>query len=198
VSRSAFRCVCAVKRRCSNFQARERPVRIQQKARWDTLRQTCIFASGGICVSRRALWCVRGVKRRHIIFMLGWARCSFHEKCTGTHYAELMILHPMGFAGHVVHSVAFGLQNIDALFFMLGWGQYGFHEKRVGTRYVKFVFFSSSGICGSRSAFRCVQGTKCRRTIFKSRVRLIPHRDMLRRICVFASSGICGSCTAFE
>jgi hypothetical protein len=34
----------------------------------------------------------------------------------GTRYAELMVLHPVGAAGHVVHSGVFGVQNIDALF----------------------------------------------------------------------------------
>jgi hypothetical protein len=39
-----------------------------------------------------------------------------------------------------VHSVASGVQNVDALFFMLGWDRYGFHKKHVGTRYAKLVF----------------------------------------------------------
>jgi hypothetical protein len=42
---------------------------------------------------------------------------------TGTRYVELVFLHPVGSAGHVVHSCASEQQNIDALFFMLGWAQ---------------------------------------------------------------------------
>jgi hypothetical protein len=47
-----------------------------------------------------------------LFFNLGWARCSFCEKRAGTHFAELVFLHLVGFMGHVVHS--------SALFFMLG------------------------------------------------------------------------------
>jgi hypothetical protein len=38
------------------------PIRIQQKARWDTLLRTCAFASSGICRPCSAFRCVRGTK----------------------------------------------------------------------------------------------------------------------------------------
>jgi hypothetical protein len=57
-----------------------------------------------------------------------------------TLYAELMFLHPVGYAGHVVHSGASRPRNIDSLFFMLGWAHYGFHKKRAGTRCAELVF----------------------------------------------------------
>jgi hypothetical protein len=44
---------------------------------------------------------------------------------TKTRYVELVFLHPVGSAGHVVHSSMSRTQNIDALFFMLGWDRYG-------------------------------------------------------------------------
>jgi hypothetical protein len=40
--------------------------------------------------------------------MLGWDWYGFDKKCVTTHYAELVLLHPVGSAGHVVHSGAFG------------------------------------------------------------------------------------------
>jgi hypothetical protein len=76
----------------------------------------------------------------------------------GTKYAKLVFLHPMGFAGHVVHSGASEKQNIDALFFMLGWTRCRLHKKRVRTHYAELVFLDlvdsaghvvHSGVSGS-------------------------------------------------
>jgi hypothetical protein len=41
--------------------------------------------------------------------MLGWARGGFQKKRTGTHYAEVMLLHSVGSAGHVMH---FGVSRL--------------------------------------------------------------------------------------
>jgi hypothetical protein len=48
--------------------------------------------------------------------MLGWDRYGFDKKCTGAHYTDLVFLHPIGPAGHIVHSCTYGEQNINALF----------------------------------------------------------------------------------
>jgi hypothetical protein len=80
--------------------------------------------------------------------MLGWDQYRFYKKCIGTRYAELVFLHPVGSAGHIVHSGASGAQNIDALFFKLGGNRYGLHKKRPGTRYAAPVFLHPVGSVG--------------------------------------------------
>jgi hypothetical protein len=72
--------------------------------------------------------------------MLRWYRCGFYKKRVRTRYVELVFLHPVGSAGHVVYSGASGAQNGDTLFFMLWWAQCGFHKKRIGTHYAELVF----------------------------------------------------------
>jgi hypothetical protein len=61
--------------------------------------------------------------------------------------------------GNVVHSVASGAQNINALFFMLGWGWYGFHKKRAVTHYTKLVFLHPVG-CVCHVVYSCASGAR--------------------------------------
>jgi hypothetical protein len=61
--------------------------------------------------------------------------------CAGTHYAELVFSHLVGFEGHVVHSGVSELKSVDVLFFMFGWARCGVHKKHAGTRYAALVFF---------------------------------------------------------
>jgi hypothetical protein len=103
------------------------------------------FASGGICGSLSAFWCVQGSKRQLTFFMLRWAQCDFHKKHTGTNYAELVFLHPMGSMDHIVHSSAPGPQNVNALLFKRGWDWYEFNKMRTGTCYTELVFLNPVG-----------------------------------------------------
>jgi hypothetical protein len=81
----------------------------------------------------------------HYFFILGWDRYGLQKKGAGTRYAELVFLYPVGSAGHVVHSSAFGMGNIDAILFILGWVRYSFHKKHVGSRYSELVFLHPAG-----------------------------------------------------
>jgi hypothetical protein len=69
--------------------------------------------------------------------MLDWSRCRIHKKRAGTHHAELVFLHLVGYAGPVVHSGVSVPRNISALFFMLGWALFGYIKKRIETHYAK-------------------------------------------------------------
>jgi hypothetical protein len=106
------------------------------------------FASCGICGSCSAFGYVRTRNVYAPFFMLGCAWCSFHKKCAGTHYVELVFLHPVGSAGHVVDSAASGARNVGTLFFMLRLARCGFHNQRTGTCNSELVFFYSVVFAG--------------------------------------------------
>jgi hypothetical protein len=83
-----------------------------------------------------------------LFFMLGWDQYGVGKKRDGTRYAELVILHLMGSADHIVHSGASRAQNGDKLCFMLDWDRYRFDKKRDGTDYAELVFLQSMGSTG--------------------------------------------------
>jgi hypothetical protein len=90
--------------------------------------------------------------------MLGWDRYRFDEKCVGTRYTEVVFLHPVGYAGLIVHSGASAKRIMIALFFMLRWDRYRFNNKRVGTHYNELLFLHPGGSAGHVGHLVCPVG----------------------------------------
>jgi hypothetical protein len=75
-----------------------------------------------------------------LFFMVGWAQCTSRKNHTKTHYAELVFLHLVRSAAHVVRSGVFRALNVDTLFFMLGWARCGSQRIPVWSCYGEHVF----------------------------------------------------------
>jgi hypothetical protein len=75
-----------------------------------------------------------------------------------TRYDKHVFLHPVGYAGHVVHSGASGARNVDALLCKLGRDWYGFQKKCDGPHYVELVFLHP-GRKTLTHYFSCLSGT---------------------------------------
>jgi hypothetical protein len=162
------------------------------EAHRDTLRRTCVFPPGGIYGSRSAFLCIWGTRRRHTVFMLGWAQCNFHKKRVGTSYAEFVFFHLVRSTGRVAYSCASGTRNVDELCFILVWDQCSFHKKCVMTHYAKLVFLHS--VRPRRETmthyFSVLGGPGA--------VSIKAHQDTVCRTFVFEHSGIYGSRSAFR
>jgi hypothetical protein len=64
--------------------------------------------------------------------MLMCDRYRFKKKCAEKCYAELVLLHPIGFVSHIVHSYAFRARYIDTLFSCSGGTSIDFTKSALG------------------------------------------------------------------
>jgi hypothetical protein len=80
--------------------------------------------------------------------MLEWDQYGYDKKCIRTRYVELLFLHLVASAGHIVHFGASREQIIDTIFFKLRWDRYGFNKKHFRTCYVELVFSHKVGSVG--------------------------------------------------
>jgi hypothetical protein len=106
------------------------------------------FASRRICGSRCALHCFWGAKRRRTIFLARVGPLQIPEKTHRDTLHQILFFHPGGDAGHIVHSSASGVRNIDTIFFLLGWELYGCQKKCGGTHDAELVFLHPVGSAG--------------------------------------------------
>jgi hypothetical protein len=89
------------------------------------------------------------VKCRRTIFHTQVGPSAVSIKTTSGHVTpNLCFFYLVGSAGHVVHSSASGVLNVDVLFFMPGWARCTFHIKRTETRYTELVFLHPMGSVG--------------------------------------------------
>jgi hypothetical protein len=76
-----------------------------------------------------------------LFFIFGCAWCGLHKKRPGTRYTELVFLHLVGSAGHVVNFGASEMRNVITILFMHGRDRYGFDKNHARTHYAELVFF---------------------------------------------------------
>jgi hypothetical protein len=93
-----------------------------------------------------------------------------------------------------VHSIASGVQKVDALFFMLGWDWYGFQKKRAETRYARLVFLHKVGDvgCGPIFLMNMTMGVKitCETLTNSLAVPLLPMQQ-ISTLLIFATPHTC-------
>jgi hypothetical protein len=77
----------------------------QKKAHQDTLRRTCVLASGVFRGSRSAFRCIRGAKPSRSIFHARVGPIQIQQKAS-EHTTPNLCFSSVGDAAHVVHSVS--------------------------------------------------------------------------------------------
>jgi hypothetical protein len=91
-----------------------------KKTHRDTLRRTCVFASGGICESLSAFGWIWGMKHRCTIFHTRVSPVQIPEKSVSGHVTPNLCFHPVGYVGYVLHFGGSGAGNVDHYFSCLG------------------------------------------------------------------------------
>jgi hypothetical protein len=124
---------------------------IQQTVRWDTLRKTCVFASGGICGSRSAIQHIQGTKCRCTIFHALLGLVQIPQKAHRDTLCQTFV-----FASGRICGSRTAFQCVR------------------GVKHQCTFVFVSGGMCGSCSAFRCVRAKKCQRVVCNSSVGPVP------------------------
>jgi hypothetical protein len=131
------------------------------------------FAFGGICGSRSALQCIRVVKRRCTILHAHVGPVRIPQKAQLGHVKPNLCLA----SGRILCVtqcilVRLGHERSTHYFSCLGGTDTGCTKMSQDTLRQTCVF-ASGGIYGSRSAFLCLRGTKCRCTISRALVGLV-------------------------
>jgi hypothetical protein len=84
----------------------------------------------------------------HYLSCLGRPGVVSIKSVPGHVTSEILFLHLVGSAGHIVYFGVSGARNVDELFFMIGWPCWGFHQTRDGTRYSELLFLHPLGSVG--------------------------------------------------
>jgi hypothetical protein len=80
--------------------------------------------------------------------VLWWDWYEFNKKRVRTCNAKFVFSHPVGFGGHIVHSIASGARNVDELFFKIRQAWCSFHKKHTGKSYSEHGFLHLLGSAG--------------------------------------------------
>jgi hypothetical protein len=107
-SRSAFYYVWGMKRWHTTIHTRLGQCGFHKRRQWTCYAKHLFFTSSGICLSRSAFRFIQGTKYQCTIFYARLGMVRIPKKSIGRRYIELVSLHPMGSAGHVVHYGASG------------------------------------------------------------------------------------------
>jgi hypothetical protein len=91
--------------------------------------------------------------------MLGWDQYGFHKNCNGTRSVEILFLHPVGCARHVVHSVRPGRETSMHYFSCSGGTSMDLTKSALGHVVPNLCFLHPEGSAGNVVHF-CASSTQ--------------------------------------